>query len=80
MGKHGVVRSPELQSKVVLEITAFCKGLNLEVMGTCESPLLGPAGNREFFIYAKKLLEENRSQRSEVRIQKKIIFILIPDL
>ncbi|PJC74237.1 MAG: hypothetical protein CO012_06795 [Syntrophobacterales bacterium CG_4_8_14_3_um_filter_49_14] len=55
VGKHGVVRSPELQSKVVLEITAFCKGLNLEVMGTCESPLLGPAGNREFFIYAKKL-------------------------
>lgn len=54
VGKHGVVRSPDLQRKVVLEMAAFCKGLNLEVVGTCESPLLGPAGNREFFIYAQR--------------------------
>ncbi|MDI6776036.1 MAG: TlyA family RNA methyltransferase [Syntrophales bacterium] len=54
VGKQGVVRDPELQRKVVEEMTAFCEGLNLEVVGTCESPLLGPAGNREFFIYAKK--------------------------
>ena len=56
VGKHGVVRSHDLQRKVILEMVAFCKGLKLEVMGTYESPLRGPAGNREFFIYTKKRL------------------------
>jgi len=54
VGKGGVVRNHDLQRKIVEEIVAFCRGLDLEVIGTCESPLLGPAGNREFFIYAKK--------------------------
>lgn len=52
--KRGVVRSSELQGKVVEEMAAFCEGLDLAVVGTCESPLMGPAGNREFFIFAKK--------------------------
>jgi predicted rRNA methylase YqxC with S4 and FtsJ domains len=26
----------------------------LEVEGTCASPILGPAGNREYFILARK--------------------------
>jgi predicted rRNA methylase YqxC with S4 and FtsJ domains len=32
----------------------FFQSLKLNVLGICESPLQGPAGNKEFFIYAGK--------------------------
>jgi 23S rRNA (cytidine1920-2'-O)/16S rRNA (cytidine1409-2'-O)-methyltransferase len=51
--KRGVVRNPEIHRTVVEEITVFCTELGLAVIGVCESPLIGPAGNREFFIYLK---------------------------
>jgi 23S rRNA (cytidine1920-2'-O)/16S rRNA (cytidine1409-2'-O)-methyltransferase len=57
VGKKGVVRDESVHRKVVEEMVNFCGELNLDVIGTCESPLLGPAGNREFFIYAKKLAQ-----------------------
>jgi 23S rRNA (cytidine1920-2'-O)/16S rRNA (cytidine1409-2'-O)-methyltransferase len=53
VGKRGVVKDPDIHKRVVDEIDAFCQEMGLEVLGTCESPLLGPAGNKEFFIYAK---------------------------
>jgi 23S rRNA (cytidine1920-2'-O)/16S rRNA (cytidine1409-2'-O)-methyltransferase len=56
VGKHGVVRDPALHHAVVSNLEDFCRGLGLDVRGTCPSPLLGPAGNREFFLYARKLL------------------------
>ena len=54
VGKGGVVKDPELHSRVIEEITAFCQKNHLEVVGVCASPLAGPAGNKEFFIYARK--------------------------
>jgi len=51
--KHGVVKNPEVHKKVIEEIKEFCAGLGLTVVGVCDSPLLGPKGNREFFIYLK---------------------------
>ncbi len=54
VGKGGVVKDPEMHKKVVNEIMEFSRGLNLKVAGTCESSLKGPAGNTEFFLYAKK--------------------------
>lgn len=56
VGKKGVVKSEEVHRRVVRDITDFCREVGLEVRGTCESPLLGPAGNKEFFIYAIKRL------------------------
>ncbi|MFA5182251.1 MAG: TlyA family RNA methyltransferase [Syntrophales bacterium] len=53
VGKHGVVREPALHQQVIEEMKNFFQETGLEVLGTCESPLVGPAGNREFFIYAK---------------------------
>jgi 23S rRNA (cytidine1920-2'-O)/16S rRNA (cytidine1409-2'-O)-methyltransferase len=50
----GVIRDPDVHRRVVDEIAAFSTELELEVMGTCESPITGPAGNREFFLYARK--------------------------
>jgi len=55
VGKHGVVREPALHQQVIEEMKTFFQEMGLEVLGTCESSLVGPAGNREFFIYAKNL-------------------------
>ena len=54
VGKGGVVQDPAIHDRVLKDISGFCESLNLEVEGTCPSPVLGPAGNREFFILARK--------------------------
>ena len=54
IGKHGVVQDPAVHTRVVEQIVDLCKSAGLEVVGTCPSSLLGPEGNREFFILAKK--------------------------
>jgi 23S rRNA (cytidine1920-2'-O)/16S rRNA (cytidine1409-2'-O)-methyltransferase len=51
--KHGVIRNPEVHERVIEGIKKFCGELGLSVVGVCESPLTGPKGNREFFIYLK---------------------------
>lgn len=52
--KGGVVRDPAVHAVVIEGIIDCCKNLNLAVQGVVESPITRPAGNREFFIYAKK--------------------------
>ena len=54
VGKGGVVRDPALHAEVVEDIRSFAAGLGLEDLGFCESPILGPKGNREFFVALKK--------------------------
>ncbi len=51
VGKGGVVRSPEEHNRVIDEIRRAAQGMGLSVVGVTESPLLGPKGNKEFFIY-----------------------------
>ncbi len=54
VGKGGVVRDGFLHQKVINRISEHGRGLGLKVLGVSESPLLGPKGNKEFFIYLKK--------------------------
>ena len=54
VGKGGVVKDPVQHQKVIDRISAFSKDLGLNVLGVVESPLLGPKGNKEFFIQLKK--------------------------
>jgi 23S rRNA (cytidine1920-2'-O)/16S rRNA (cytidine1409-2'-O)-methyltransferase len=54
VGKGGVVKDSKLHQKVVDRISQFSRGLGLNVGGVIESPLLGPKGNKEFFIHLKK--------------------------
>jgi len=54
VGKKGVVRDPAVHAWVIEEIKNFAGNAGLTVVGVCESPILGPAGNREFFLYAIK--------------------------
>lgn len=54
VGKGGVVRDEAKQMAVVEKIKGFCEEIGLTVIGVVESPVLGPKGNREFLIYARK--------------------------
>lgn len=50
----GVVRDPKLHEEVLAALAAFCQREGLVLRGQCESPLRGPAGNREFFLLLEK--------------------------
>jgi 23S rRNA (cytidine1920-2'-O)/16S rRNA (cytidine1409-2'-O)-methyltransferase len=47
----GVVRDPGVRRAAVDRIRAHAESLGLEVRGEIESPLTGPAGNREFLLH-----------------------------
>jgi len=50
--RRGVVRDPAVHQAVVEGIASFARDeLGWEVRGSIPSPLLGPAGNREFFLH-----------------------------
>lgn len=53
VGKGGVVRDPELHEQVVARIKGLASELGCRVLGLCESPILGPKGNREFLIHLR---------------------------
>ena len=50
---HGVVSDPEVRRRAVADVAAAARGLGLEVLGEVESPLAGPAGNREWFLHLR---------------------------
>ena len=55
VGKGGVVRDPELHAAACAGVEAWLVGLGgWRVLGVVPSPLLGPAGNREFLIGAAR--------------------------
>jgi 23S rRNA (cytidine1920-2'-O)/16S rRNA (cytidine1409-2'-O)-methyltransferase len=47
----GVVRDPAVQARAVDRVREAAIALSLDVRGHCASPLIGPAGNREFFLH-----------------------------
>jgi 23S rRNA (cytidine1920-2'-O)/16S rRNA (cytidine1409-2'-O)-methyltransferase len=53
VGKGGVVRSDDEHARVIEEIAAASRTLGFSVQGVTQSPLLGPAGNKEFFMHLK---------------------------
>lgn len=54
VGKNGLVKDPVIHERVIKEIEDFSRALNLSIEGTRASSLLGPAGNKEFFILLRK--------------------------
>ncbi|MBI4595013.1 MAG: TlyA family RNA methyltransferase [Candidatus Tectomicrobia bacterium] len=54
VGKGGVIKDPEKHQAVISKIRDFSEKMGLTVIGVCESKLLGPKGNKEFFIYLIK--------------------------
>ena len=54
VGKGGVVRDPMLHQEVLDRLCAFFAELGWKVEGQIPSPVLGPKGNKEFFIHLRK--------------------------
>ncbi|MDX2439234.1 MAG: TlyA family RNA methyltransferase [Desulfobacterales bacterium] len=51
VGKGGVVRNPDLHNEVISEVTDFFIEKGFLCKPVIPSPILGPKGNREFFIH-----------------------------
>ena len=54
IGSGGVVRSPELRAEVTKDVALFAQSLGLSVHGVAASPLPGPSGNVEYFLWLVK--------------------------
>jgi 23S rRNA (cytidine1920-2'-O)/16S rRNA (cytidine1409-2'-O)-methyltransferase len=52
--RSGVVREPALRSQAVADVAAAAIGLGLGVAGVTASPLPGPAGNVEYFLWLRR--------------------------
>ncbi len=51
----GVIRDPRVHERVIAELRAFVSAQpGLAWRGTTESPILGPAGNKEFLVLLEK--------------------------
>lgn len=55
VGKGGVVRDPEAHRLVITRVGKRAVELGLRIRGAAPSCLLGPKGNREFFIHLSKI-------------------------
>ena len=61
VGKGGVVRDPEIHREVCARAAAWVAAQpGWSVARIVESPILGPEGNREFLLYARRGEEEPR--------------------
>lgn len=56
--RGGVVRDPLLHATLIGRFVAWCLTNRFRVLALTASPLLGPAGNREFFFWLKPVLSE----------------------
>jgi len=54
VGDGGVVRDPGLRAEAVLDVAAAAWTLGLGVAGVTMSPLPGPSGNVEFFLWLRR--------------------------
>lgn len=53
LGSGGVVRSPELRAETVRTVAGQAAALGLGVLGVTASPLPGPSGNVEYFLWLR---------------------------
>jgi 23S rRNA (cytidine1920-2'-O)/16S rRNA (cytidine1409-2'-O)-methyltransferase len=63
VGKGGVVKAPELHQQVIKDLSDFFLSIKLAPRSVYPSPLLGPKGNREFFIFLKKAANRNNPDK-----------------
>jgi 23S rRNA (cytidine1920-2'-O)/16S rRNA (cytidine1409-2'-O)-methyltransferase len=54
LGSGGVVRDPELHAESVRTVAAAAAELGLGVLGVTASPLPGPSGNVEYFLWLRR--------------------------
>jgi 23S rRNA (cytidine1920-2'-O)/16S rRNA (cytidine1409-2'-O)-methyltransferase len=54
VGKGGVVRDHEVHKEVILNVLEYAEEYGLSPQGVIRSPLIGPKGNVEFFLWSRK--------------------------
>jgi 23S rRNA (cytidine1920-2'-O)/16S rRNA (cytidine1409-2'-O)-methyltransferase len=54
VGAGGVVRDPEIRETAVRSVADAAIGLGFGVAGVAASPLPGPAGNVEYFLWLRR--------------------------
>jgi 23S rRNA (cytidine1920-2'-O)/16S rRNA (cytidine1409-2'-O)-methyltransferase len=58
VGKGGVIKDPLLHAQILGHFLSWAIGQSLRVRGLTTSPILGAAGNREFFVLLQPRVEE----------------------
>jgi 23S rRNA (cytidine1920-2'-O)/16S rRNA (cytidine1409-2'-O)-methyltransferase len=54
VGKGGVVRDAEVRAEAIASVEHFAREQGLELIGVTDSPIPGPAGNREALLGARR--------------------------
>ena len=54
VGRGGVIKDPQVHARVVGRMIVWSVNQGLRVRNLCASPILGDAGNREFFLLLQK--------------------------
>jgi len=54
VGKGGVVRDPDIHRAVCDAAAVWVASQGWQVIGVTDSPITGPAGNKEFLLYARR--------------------------
>lgn len=67
VGRGGVVREPSLHAALLGRFAAWAVAHGFRILGLTPSPLLGPAGNREFFLL---LRPEGEAKGAKERLER----------
>jgi len=54
VGRGGVIKDPAVHAKVLARVIVWAVGAGFRLCGLTPSPILGDAGNREFFLLLRK--------------------------
>ncbi len=65
VGKHGVVRDPEVHSEVIRRVLGFAAGSGFAVRGLDYSPIRGPEGNIEYLAFLEARAGEDGGSAEE---------------
>ncbi|WP_338774152.1 TlyA family RNA methyltransferase [Nocardia vulneris] len=69
VGAGGVVRDPALRAAAVREVATVAAALGLHTEGVTASPLPGPSGNVEYFLWLRKsVTADGRLEGDEARV------------
>lgn len=69
VGKHGVVRDPEVHKEVIEKVVNFSKDIGFNIIGLSYSPIKGPEGNIEYLLYISKTGESMPNENLEQLIE-----------
>ncbi|SNT47132.1 TlyA family RNA methyltransferase [Rhodococcoides kyotonense] len=75
VGSGGVVRDPALRAESVIEVADSARGLGLSLRDVTASPLPGPSGNVEYFLWlrSQSVEQEDETVRDSVALVQRAV-------